>query len=89
MAPEVYYQKRYNSKADIWALGIVLYELFHKRRNPFIEDGDEDEEERDRKFLMKRDKLDYTITNGDMSDDAKKLIQRMLLLNPEKRPSVA
>lgn len=35
MAPEVYYQKQYNHKADIWSLGIILYELFH-RKNPFF-----------------------------------------------------
>ena len=38
MAPEVYHQKKYNSKADVWSLGIILYELFHKR-NPFAEDN--------------------------------------------------
>jgi serine/threonine protein kinase len=37
MAPEVYHQKRYNNKADIWSLGIILYELFHKR-NPFVDE---------------------------------------------------
>ncbi len=35
MAPEVYHQKKYNNKADIWSLGIILYELFHKK-NPFV-----------------------------------------------------
>jgi serine/threonine protein kinase len=37
MAPEVYKQNKYNSKADIWSLGVVLYEIFHKR-NPFVND---------------------------------------------------
>ncbi len=40
MAPEVDKQKRYNNKADVWSLGIVMYELFHNR-NPFVDETTE------------------------------------------------
>lgn len=40
-APEVYSDETYNEKVDIWALGIIAYQLFNKKRNnqiayPFI-----------------------------------------------------
>ena len=38
MAPEVLGGTQYNSKADIWSLGIILYELFHKI-NPFVDEN--------------------------------------------------
>jgi serine/threonine protein kinase len=29
MSPEIMFQQPYDSKIDIWALGIFLYELIH------------------------------------------------------------
>ena len=29
MAPEILFNKKYDYHIDIWALGILLYELFH------------------------------------------------------------
>lgn len=36
MAPEVYFGKNYNHQADIYSLGLVLYELRNKGRGPFV-----------------------------------------------------
>ncbi len=36
MAPEVYSDKAYNEKADIYSLGIVLYWLLNGKRTPFL-----------------------------------------------------
>ena len=29
MAPEIYMTQQYGHEVDVWALGVVLYELFH------------------------------------------------------------
>ncbi len=36
MAPEVYMNRPYNHTADIYSLGIVLYQLMNRKRLPFI-----------------------------------------------------
>lgn len=35
-APEVYAERTYNEKVDIWALGIIAYQLFNRKRNGSI-----------------------------------------------------
>lgn len=56
MAPEVYSNKPYNSTADIYSLGLVLYWLLNERRMPFMPLPPEklragmDEESRNRRF---------------------------------------
>lgn len=36
MAPEILYNKKYDSRVDIYSLGIVLYQLLNKNRLPFM-----------------------------------------------------
>ena len=36
MAPEVYHGGRYDSRADIYSLGIVLYKMLNRNRVPFL-----------------------------------------------------
>ena len=36
MAPEIYLGKKYNAQVDIYSLGIILYRLMNKGREPFI-----------------------------------------------------
>lgn len=37
MAPEIYVSTKYDSRADIYSLGIVLYRLLNKNRLPFLD----------------------------------------------------
>lgn len=37
MAPEVYLGRKYNSQADIYSLGLILYRLMNRRKDPFID----------------------------------------------------
>ena len=37
MAPEVYQGKRYGEQADIYSLGIVMYRLMNRNRDPFVD----------------------------------------------------
>ncbi|MBR1686835.1 MAG: leucine-rich repeat protein [Clostridia bacterium] len=36
MAPEVYHGKKYDNRADIYALGMILYRLMNHGREPFV-----------------------------------------------------
>lgn len=80
MAPEIMKLKTYNYKADIWSLGVVLYELLFNEY-PFIARNHFELvkiiEQNEVKFL------DYPI----ISDDCKKFISLLLNKNPIKRPS--
>ena len=37
MAPEVYHGQKYGAEADIYSLGMVLYRLLNKGRDPFVD----------------------------------------------------
>lgn len=81
LSPELCQDVPYSSKSDIWALGCLLYEIC-SLRPPFAATN-----------LLS---LFYKITKGDYSpvpdmysDNISSMIQIMLCLNPENRPSAA
>ncbi|MBQ7957591.1 MAG: serine/threonine-protein kinase [Clostridia bacterium] len=37
MAPEVFYSKKYDSRADVYSLGLVMYKLLNNNRMPFLD----------------------------------------------------
>ncbi|KAG8004173.1 Serine/threonine-protein kinase Nek4 [Nibea albiflora] len=81
LSPELCQDVPYSSKSDIWALGCLLYEMC-SLRPPFAATN-----------LLS---LFYKITKGEYdpvanvySDSVSSLIQSMLCLNPENRPSAA
>ncbi len=41
MAPEVYQGKPYDGRVDIYSLGLVLYRMLNRMRDPFSPDGDD------------------------------------------------
>ncbi|XP_059202574.1 NIMA-related kinase 12 [Centropristis striata] len=81
LSPELCQDVPYSSKSDIWGLGCLLYEIC-ALRPPFAATN-----------LLS---LYYKITKGEYdpvpnvySDNISTLIQRMLCLNPENRPTAA
>lgn len=81
MCPEMLKQERYDTKSDIWSLGVVLYELCALRL-PF-EGGNISE-------IVKAVVVQegYKEIPSDYSDDIKKLIKKMLSKEPSKRPNI-
>ncbi len=80
MSPEIMNNQKYNSKTDIWSLGIILYELVCLRL-PFQGNS------------MKQ--LCYNIINASpappstsFSKDMRDLVRDILAKDPRKRPSV-
>ena len=79
MAPEIVRKLEYNGfKADVWALGVVLYVML-TGRFPFV--GKTEKE------LFARIKAGQFLPPVQMNFDAKRLIQRMLSVEPAKRPT--
>lgn len=80
IAPEVLGQS-YDSKCDIWSCGVILY-VFLFGIPPFNGKTDEEIFEKIKKGVFK-----FPDNGLKVSDDAKKLIIKMLTKNVEQRPS--
>ena len=37
MAPEVYHGEHYGMQADVYSLGLVIYKILNKGRDPFVD----------------------------------------------------
>ena len=79
MAPEIYRNKAYDKKIDIWSLGILLYELLHGY-SPFKGKAMKDVYSN----ILKR----KIIFNDSVCIEAKNLIIQILNPLPKERPSV-
>lgn len=78
-SPEVWQDKPYNAKSDLWSLGCVLYEAA-TLKPPFRAD--------DMQGLYERViKGEYTPINPYYSKDLNYIIKRLLQIDPNKRPS--
>lgn len=80
LAPELWNNQRYSKKADIWSLGVLLYEIMALRR-PFVSTN--------MKGLMAK------VLNGDYeplpekySQDFRNVVRKILVSDPNSRPSV-
>jgi len=79
MAPEVFSYQKYDSKVDIWAAGIVIYELVMLRR-PF-EGGNTDI------IKSKIKNLDYEKVPEDTDERIKKILQKTICIDTTQRAS--
>ena len=78
-SPEIWMDKSYDYKSDIWSIGCIIYELC-MLKPPFRGTSI--------KNLAKNiQKGVYEQINNFYSDDLKKIISMMLVLKPENRPS--
>lgn len=82
VAPEILEGHLYDTKADMWSIGVILYILLGGYP-PFIENDQ-------RKLFRKIRKGDYQFHDeywGDISSEAKNLIASLLTVNPSQRLS--
>jgi len=75
MAPEILMGQKYNYKADLWSLGIILYELIEKKL-PFNAVNHIE-------LINMVNKNQYTIENCDETETD--LIKHLLVVEPEQR----
>ncbi|CAD8143808.1 unnamed protein product [Paramecium octaurelia] len=81
MAPETVQNNVYSEKSDIWALGIVLFQMIYRELPSFSKQ--ENELSKKHSFLINKIKND-TIT----TIKTKELMLNMLNIDPEKRMSI-
>ncbi|CAM9581513.1 unnamed protein product [Chrysoparadoxa australica] len=89
-APEILLDKPFDSKADIWALGVIMY-LLLSGVHPFDLTGTADDEEvKVNILLVPHEGLDFSDPVWEhVSPMAKDLIRRMLSFDQSARPSAA
>lgn len=100
MAPEIL-SRKYDEKCDIWALGVIAYQLFSQGEYPFKGANEVQifKQARRGKFYLPKPKSEAPVhtkyetqVHGaydweNMSADAKDFIKLLLTVNPQKRPS--
>lgn len=79
MAPEVLNKKNQSTKIDIWALGILLYELVHG----FAPFPGKSMASVENKIFQGRIKFD-----PNLSKESQALVKKILRINPENRPDI-
>lgn len=86
-SPEMLRYKKYDFKADVWALGILIYELLCCEQ-PFRGSGrNHKDKERNTEKLIKSCRLRETKYTRKLSRPAWNLIKRILVEDPKSRPT--
>lgn len=83
-APEIIHDKKYTTKADIWALGVIIYELVFDRY-PFLINNQYPMDIHTLNKVFQRNKIDYTSTNRNIDAHCIDLIKNMLQVQPANR----
>ncbi|XP_029991369.1 caM kinase-like vesicle-associated protein [Sphaeramia orbicularis] len=87
LAPEVVGRQRYGRPVDCWAIGVIMYILL-SGNPPFYDDGDEDEDSRDKNLFLKILSGDYEFDSpywDDISDSAKNLVASLMEVDQDQR----
>jgi serine/threonine protein kinase len=80
VAPEILEGKPYDTQADMWSLGVIVYILLGGYP-PFIEQN-----QRELFRKIRKGQFEFHAEYwGQVSDDAKNLIKKLLTVNPSKR----
>ena len=79
LPPEIIENKSQTDKVDIWCLGVLLYELLHKRL-PF--------EGKNFELFIENIRRKQMTIKDDISPEVKEMIRLCLQENPDDRPSV-
>lgn len=79
-SPEILNEEPYSFKSDIWSLGVLLYEMC-KLKIPF---------DATNLFELINNvmKLNYKPISDKFSSDLKKMIENILVIDPDKRPNI-
>lgn len=86
MAPEIIKMSPYSFKVDIWALGILLYELLHGETPFFIPEMYKDPSKSS--LLFEKIKVNKYKLKEELSEESKDLIKGLLQIDPEQRMSM-
>ena len=79
MAPEVFFRERQTKKMDVWALGVLLFEMFHGRA-PYRGTRMDS--------VMNAIMKNIVAFKKGINSDIKRLIIDILIFDPKKRPTV-
>ena len=82
MAPEQISSLRYSKAVDIWSVGIVLYKLLNKGKNPFYQKGDSNSVLIDN---INNQEVEFDLENCPISVIGRHLIYKLLDKNPSYR----
>lgn len=86
MAPEIFHGEKYGSAADLYSLGIVLYRLMHRGRDPFVDADKQMIYYRDRnEAFQKRMSGEPLPPPVDASPEFAKIILRACRYRPQER----
>ena len=80
MAPEIYMRRKQTAKVDVWALGVLLYEMTHNS-TPF-----KNKDVMEIKKIVENDKINF---DEQISTKIRNVIRSILKFDSEQRPSTA
>lgn len=86
MAPEVFHGERYGAQADIYSLGLVMYKILNKGRDPFVDVTKQMIYYRDKEEALQRRMSGETLPQpADASEKLGKIIIKACDYNPIHR----